>query len=432
MALAAGKYHFIGIGGAGMAPLAGILLERGASVSGSDPERNRRCEDLRARGAVIYDGHAACQVPDGATVIYSSAIARDNPELRRAEELGLPLFRRGEFLARIADGCRRCVAVSGSHGKTSVTGMLAWCLARHFPGAGWLAGGDIPGFPRSRSGDGDIFVTEVDESDGTHTLVHPFLGLVPNVDDDHDWSVGGAARLEENFRLFGAHSSRILALKHPEIRKYFGDRAVMIDPCAPEFSGLPENLRGFQRMNGALVTACAGEFGLSREEVFRDLAEFPGVERRLTDRGTLGAARIIEDYAHHPAEVAASMTALREIAGDGRLTVVFQPHRYARLEKYFDRLAAELRRADRVILVPVFAAWCESGKVGSAELAAAVGPRAEYFDGEDWGLLARRLAAGPAAEEKGVLAVVGAGSVGNLIRELQKPEFRRVPDGPEQ
>lgn len=419
MALAGKKIHFIGIGGAGMAPLAGIMLERGCAVSGSDSEPNRRCEELRSRGAVIYDGHDARRVPDGAAVVYSSAISRDNPELGRAEELGLEIFRRGEFLAKVADGCRRCVAVSGSHGKTSVTGMLAWCLARHFPGAGWLVGGDIPGFPRSRSGDGDIFVTEVDESDGTHTLVHPFIGLVPNVDDDHDWSVGGAARLEANFRLFGANSSRIIALKHPDIGKYFGSGAAIVDPEAPEFAELPGNLRGFQRLNGALAAACAGEFGISREEVFGDLAEFPGVERRLTPRGLIGSTRVIEDYAHHPAELAASMTALRELAGGEPLTVVFQPHRYARLEKYFDRLAAELRRADRVILVPVFAAWCESGKVGSAELAGAVGNHAEYFDSEDWGLLARRLADGPAASG-GILAVIGAGSVGGLIRELQR------------
>ena len=408
--------HFTGIGGAGMAPLAAIMLERGCKVSGSDPEWNRRCRTLAAAGAVISGSHKAENVPEGSgsCLIYSSAVSADNPELVRAEAAGIPVYRRGEFLAAFADTCLRTAAVSGSHGKTSVTAMLAWCLFRHDPGTGWLIGGEVENFPQSRSGNGDIFVTEVDESDGTHTFIHPALGIVPNIDDDHDWSVGGREQLMENFRSFGRNCGHIIALAGENVQEILGENVQIIDPDAPEYAIIPPNLIGFQRKNAALVIAAAGFFGMQAADVAAALAEFPGVERRLTCRGIAGGMRIIEDYAHHPAEVAASISALRELTGPGGdLTVIFQPHRYARLEKYFDRLAAELSAADKVIIVPVFAAWCETGAAGSAELAAACGEKAEYFPSEDWQKLAEYTVTSTAGK-KGVIAVIGAGTIGKL------------------
>ena len=411
--------HFTGIGGAGMAPLAAIMLEKGSRVSGSDPEQNKRCEALAGAGATIYTEHKKENVPDNAFVVYSSAISPDNPELATARERGLTCCRRGEFLARFADTCRRTVAVSGSHGKTSITAMLAWCLSRNFPDTGWLIGGEVAGFPSSRAGNGDIFITEVDESDGTHTFVHPAVGIVPNVDDDHDWSVGGTEQLMANFRTFGNNCGKIIALAGSNVQKIFAGKAQIVDPADSCYDILPDNLIGFQRWNGALVLECARHFGIPDSDVLAALAEFPGVERRLSCRGSAGNAKVIEDYAHHPAEVAASIAALRKMTGpDGKLTVIFQPHRYARLEKYFDRLAAELSGADRVFIVPVFAAWCETGNVGSAQLAAACNGKAEFIDSEDWKYVAEYVISSQTFTENDILAVIGAGTIGKLPAEL--------------
>ena len=209
------KLHFIGIGGAGMAPLAAIMLQRGAAVSGSDRERNAKTDRLAAAGATIHIGHRAEQLPpDAELVVYSSAVASDNPERREALRRGIPELRRGEFLARLAASYRRTAAVSGSHGKTSVTAMLVHILTRCGRRPGFLIGAAMQdGSPGADAGRGDdLFITEVDESDGTHTLIHPELGIVPNVDDDHSWSVGGEEALHRNFRTFAENCRRLESL----------------------------------------------------------------------------------------------------------------------------------------------------------------------------------------------------------------------------
>jgi UDP-N-acetylmuramate--alanine ligase len=297
--------------------------------------------------------------------------------------------------------------------------MLAWVFSRCFPDSGWLIGGEVAGFPSSKAGNGDIFITEVDESDGTHTFIHPAVGIVPNVDDDHDWSVGGTQQLMDNFRTFGRNCQKIFALAGSNTKEIFANRAEIIDPADSSYSMLPVNLVGFQRWNGALVLACTRFFGISDTAAVAALAEFPGVERRLSCRGRAKNALVIEDYAHHPAEVAASIAALRRMTGSkGKLTVVFQPHRYARLEKYFDRLAAELSAADKVFIVPVFAAWCETGSVGSAELAAACGSKAEFIDSEDWDFTAKHILRSVELTSGDILAVIGAGTIGALPESL--------------
>jgi len=410
------KLHFIGIGGAGMAPLARIALERGHLVSGSDNESNRKTAELAAAGAKVYCGHRAEQLPpDAELVVYSSAVSQANPELAAALARGVRTLRRGAFLAEFANGCARTVAVSGSHGKTSVTAMLGWILFRTRPDAGWLIGGEVHGFPAARAGSGDIFVTEVDESDGTHVLVRPWCGVVPNVDDDHDWSVGGAGQLRENFARFGAQSGQLLYFDEPQARALYRElpqasavSAADLPPSAP--------LAGYMRLNGALARRAALALGLEAAAVDEALCCYPGVERRLTVRGRAGRLTVIEDYAHHPAELAQSISTLRELYPGRRLEVIFQPHRYARLAKYFDRLAQELRQADSVTVVPVFAAWCETGTVGGAELAQAVGPAARYST-ESWEALGRRLSETP-REAETVLAVIGAGDIGELLRYL--------------
>ncbi len=410
------KIHFIGIGGAGTAPLAKIMLERSAEVSGSDREDSQKMNELRTAGATVHVGHQAEYLPeDIECVVYSSAVADDNPELAKAHTLGIHTVKRGAFLGELTGNYRRLIAVSGSHGKTSVTAMLAWIFHQYAPGAGWLIGGEVHGFPAARAGDGDLFVTEVDESDGTHTLVSPWCGVVPNVDDDHSWSVGGEAQLTANFRAFGEHSRHLLYVSSPRADAVYHDlpQAECADLTA---KNLPSSLAGFQRLNGALAALAARKAGIADADIMHALATFPGVERRLTLRYQSENHRIIEDYAHHPAEVAQSLATFRELYPHHHLRVVFQPHRFARLEKYFDRLAEELRQADSVIITPVFAAWSDTGKVDGRDLAQAIGPKAIYHNG-GWEEIAAHLRRHPPLEPT-ITAVIGAGDLNHLFKYL--------------
>ncbi len=409
------KLHFVGIGGAGMAPLAGIALEQGHAVSGSDREANVKTALLAERGAAVAIGHDRANLPAGVElVIHSSAVAADNPELAAARERGVPVMRRGEYLAESSNRNRRLIAVSGSHGKTSVTAMIAWILAAARPDAGWLIGGEVAGdFPASRAGSGDLFVTEVDESDGTHTLSRPWLGVVPNIDDDHSWSVGGDAQLLENFATFGRGSHQVLYVDGGAARRLY-ENLPQAESADLASVAVPPNLVGFQRDNGILAALAARRAGVADAEIWRALETFPGVLRRLTPRGCCGDLILMEDYAHHPEELRRSLATLRELHPGRRLAVLFQPHRYARLEKYFDRMVEELRTADEVYLVPVFAAWCDRGRVDSADWARAVGDRAVYLEGE-WSEIAGALLARTGAE---VLAVIGAGDLDRLFAHL--------------
>lgn len=410
--------HFIGIGGAGMAPLASILLERGVAVSGSDRELNAKTARLAAAGAKIFAGHDAAHLPDSAgLVVYSSAVPPENPERRRAAALGIPQLRRGELLAELAGEYRRVVAVSGSHGKTSITAMLVHALRGCGLTPGFLIGAALRNGPSSSAGQGgEFFITEVDESDGTHTLVSPFLGVVPNLDDDHAWSVGGEEALHENFRTFARRSQKLLYYGAPLPDRLFGfhpdatrlERRVA--PCGPWI--------GFQAWNARLALHAAALLGVDPERAERALADFPGVARRLAVRFDSPELVIVEDYAHHPAELASSIATLRRRWPDRELQLVFQPHRYARLAKYLPEFAAELAKADSVLVTDVFAAWSETGPVDSAALAAAAGERVRYLPGT-WREIAAAALALPAHRPR-LLAIIGAGDIEHIFDYLPR------------
>lgn len=412
------RIHFVGIGGAGMAPLAEIMLSRGASVSGTDREPNEKTAHLAALGAAVHAGHGAKFLPEEAElVVYSSAVTPENPERKRAAELGIPQIRRGEFLARLAALYRRPVAISGSHGKTTVTAMLSHILVRTGREPGFLIGAAVNGGVSASAGAGDdLFVMEVDESDGTHTFVRPCLGIVPNIEDDHSWSVGGEAQLFANFRKFAFQSGHLLYYpgEHPD--ELFADHpaATRLDfPGPGAFGG---RWLGFQARNAKLAVTAAALLGVDANEAEKALADFPGVARRMSVHHNSGTLTVIEDYAHHPTELANSIEALRLAYPGHHLRIVFQPHRYARLHKYLPQLAAELAKADSAIVTPVFAAWCETGPSGGADLAAAAGEHVRYLDG-CWEEIAR-AALDYAGERPLLLAVIGAGDIEQIFHYL--------------
>ena len=335
----------------------------------------------------------------------------------RATEFGIPQIRRGEFLARLAAQYRRPVAVSGSHGKTSISAMLTHILVHAGRRPGFLIGAAVKGAPSASAGEGDdLFVTEVDESDGTHTLVHPYLGVVPNVEDDHSWSVGGEAQLFANFRRFASQCKHLVYYAGLHTDELFASHPDALRLEYPLPGSFGRRWIGYQAWNAHLAIRAAVLLGVDAAEAEKALESFGGVARRMATRFQSERVTVIEDYAHHPTELASSIGTLRAGYPGHHLRVVFQPHRYARLRKYLPQLAAELAKADSAIVVPVFAAWCESGPVGGAELAAAAGAGARYLDAE-WKAIAEA-----ALDYRGtrplLLAVIGAGDIEHIFEYL--------------
>ena len=409
-----GKLHFIGVGGAGMAPLAKIVMERGGKVSGSDESFNPELDKLKFLGADIHIGHAAGNVPpDCEMLVYSSAVPPENPERAEGRKRQLPELRRGELLALIAANYRRVVAISGSHGKSSTTAMLAHIAATCGMTPGFMIGAKVCGGEAASAGkNNDIFITEADESDGTHKLLHPYLGIIPNFDSDHSWSVGGEAALKANFKSFAANSQQLLCGDSAICRELFGDHADVRFLAPPEkgFAGF----LGFQAVNAFNAVTAAETLGADRSEAIKALASFRGIARRMQIYKVTPHFTVIEDYAHHPEEVASALALLRQTYPQRHIRAVFQPHRYARLEKYFDDFAAILRQADSVIVTEVFAAWSETGNVDGAKLAAAI-PGALYGGGDF-----RKIAAAAVADlpENSVIAILGAGSINKVLEYL--------------
>ncbi len=415
-----GNVHFVGCAGVGTFPLAQILKENGFSVSGSD------LLPLPEAGFPVFTGHDAAQLPEESLpllLIHSSAAGADNPEILAAKERENALvIRRGTALAALTSLYRRVVSVSGSHGKTSVSGMLAYLFSAVCE-PGFLVGGYLTGWGKKNGSAGqgnDLFFTEVDESDGTHAEMASWLGIVTNVEDDHSWSVGGTEQLYRNFRTYAMKAERLLYVGSETADRLFADHpsARRIDPENPgeylaDFD--PEALKmwgPYQRLNAVTVLLAAEEIGLERKRAAAILSRFPGVERRMSVRVK---NLLIEDYAHHPTELRASLAALREVYPGRRLTVVFQPHRYARLERYFTEFAEVLRSADQVFITPVFAAWTASGKYDSSQLAEAVGSHAEAVSG-NWESIAEKVFASYRTGD--LIAVIGAGDLKDVIPYL--------------
>lgn len=427
-----GYVHFIGCGGAGMFPLALILIELGYKVSGSDMKRGANTDILLQRGAEINVGHNEENLPKEAKtlVVYSSAVPDDNPELSLAHAKGLTCLRRGEMLGCLSQLYKRTVAISGSHGKTTVTGMLAHIMESSGVQAGYMIGGKLAGksIP-ARAGDCDIFITEVDESDGTHADMHCTLGLVTNVECDHSWSVGGEERLYKNFQTFAQQSDTLVYVQSEKSDQLFAGHAnkeiLVTSEIADKrsFAHLaPKRLAEwgeYQRANAALAINAAVKLGVDPVEAEKSMSSFEGVSRRMTTHYQTENTALIEDYAHHPTEVRVALSALRERFEGFKVTVIFQPHRYARLEKYLQEFADELRKADSVIVVPVFAAWVEKGEVDSCSLAELIGEKAVSLKGE-WTEIANKALKTLSREENNVVAVFGAGTINEIISPLKR------------
>jgi UDP-N-acetylmuramate--alanine ligase len=338
------RLHFIGIGGAGMSGLALVCAELGASVTGSDRADSTYMERLRAAGLDPAIGHDPANLPDGAEVVVSTAIAVDNPELALARERGVEPTHRGALLAELCAE-KRLIAVAGTHGKTTTTAMAVWALRALGADPAFFLGGEVPGLgpdggaANAGWGKGEWVVAEADESDGSFLALMPEIAVVTNVEMDHHSRWGSEAELRAAFERFVS-----------------GARLAEFDAALPGPAELRLAVPGAHNvLNARAALAALGLAGFDLDAAAEALADFPGVKRRLELKGERAGARVYDDYAHHPTEVRAALTALRE-EEPRRLLAVFQPHLYSRTKAFAEQFGAALALADEVAVLDVYPA----------------------------------------------------------------------------
>ncbi|MCF7853273.1 MAG: D-alanine--D-alanine ligase [Candidatus Pacebacteria bacterium] len=418
--------HVIGVGGVGTSGLATILMDCGVRVSGSDSTSSTAFQRLQARGADVHLDHSAEYVGNADAVVYSSAVSPDNVERMEAERKGIPCWRRGEFLAELATFYPTVIAVGGSHGKTTTTAMIAHILRESGLSPGFLVGGELGHWSAPAGGGaGRILVTEVDESDGTQASMKSAIAVILNIEDDHSWGLGGIEQLETCFRHFAEGARSVVTWDAPKTREILGAHA---DVCFLSDDALPEGLTlrvpgGYNRINATLAVAAAQRVGVCTRDAIEALRTFEGVGRRMTAHYTSpdGRITVIEDYAHHPTELAGAMDTFREEYRGCRLIAVFQPHRFERVKRYADAFADLLSNADEVMVVRPFAAWVKDASVADPRslVDKITGVPSRYWDGS-FDDLADVLATS-ALEHSGrtVIAIIGAGDVTNVIAPLR-------------
>jgi UDP-N-acetylmuramate--alanine ligase len=381
--------HFVGVGGAGMSGIARICLDRGLKVSGSDMRQSTTLDALALAGGIIHVGHAADNVAGAKTVVISSAIKEGNVEVQAARKEQIPIITRAEALATLLEGFTS-IAVAGTHGKTTTTSMLTIALQRLGMDPSFAIGG-TPHDSRANShqGKGQIFVVEADESDGSFTEYCPDFAIITNVEVDHVDHFADRAAIDEAFEeLVGTVKKAVVLCADDEgsarlasaardrgLDTYLYGEASGADLRISHIhtSGSGSHYRATWQgtvlgevslsvlgrhnvANSAAALAMLMIVNAPPAAAIASLSEFTGVARRFELRGSARGIRIIDDYAHHPTEVRATIAAARLAAGDGRVIVIFQPHRYSRTLAFGEEFAEALAAADYVILLDIYSA----------------------------------------------------------------------------
>ena len=393
-----GPVHFVGIGGIGMSGIAEIMLKIGYSVQGSDAKASANTDRLEKLGARVFIGHDAAHIGDGVSaVVYSTAVKATNPEMVVARERRIPLVRRAEMLAELMR-LQFSIAVGGTHGKTTTTSMVAAILDAGGLDPTVVNGGIINAYgTNAKVGDGDWIVVEADESDGSFLRLKSTVAIVTNIDPEHldhygDFDGVRKAFVDfvENIPFYGFAA---VCLDHPEVQRlvaaidnrrlvtYGVNPQAMVradnvemkpDGCRFDvvvqgqglaaldepirITGLHLPMAGWHNVANALAAiAVARELDVSDEAIKAGLAGFGGVRRRFTTTGIVGGVRIVDDYGHHPVEIAAVLKAARQVA-EGRVIAVVQPHRFTRLESLMEEFSTCFSDADAVFVADVYAA----------------------------------------------------------------------------
>ncbi len=413
-------YHLIGIGGIGMGTLASLLLDQGHTVSGSDLKDNEMTLGLRERGACISIGHHIGNVKNPDYVVYSSAIRVNNPELIESESRNIPVLRRAQVLAQLVNQ-QIGITVAGAHGKTTTTSMVSSLLINAGLNPTTAIGGIINGQAayNAHLGEGKYFVAEVDESDGTFLYFNPHYSIITNMDFEHvdfykNWEgiVQAYAKFiacthSDGCLIVCGEDKKLLALvrqqKVKAVTYGLSDQQevyavnVKTDGFQSSFSchtrkgkrgDFELNVPGRHNILNALACISLGlQLGISYEVMFRTLKNFTGVKRRFQLKGRVNDVMVIDDYGHHPTEIAATLNAAR-LFGPKRLITVFQPHRYSRTKFLLNEFVEHLSRSDELILTDIYAAGekvSEGVGVGVLfeKLQKTLGPRVVFLKKED-------------------------------------------------
>jgi UDP-N-acetylmuramate--alanine ligase len=386
-----GRVHFVGIGGAGLSGIARIMLARGIEVSGSDAKDSATLTALRALGARCDVGHAAEHVPGADTLVVSTAVREDNPEIVEAQRLGLRLLPRSAALESVMQG-RRAIAVAGTHGKTTTTSMLTVALQHCGADPSFAIGGELnESGSNAHDGSGDLFVAEADESDGAFLVYSPFAALVTNVEADHLDNYGTEEAYRAAFMLFldriapegflvacvddpGAADLAATARSRGMAVVGVGESAASdVRAEGISFAGSRSRFTVVDRgrrlgevtlqvpghhyvLDAMAALACGLRLGYGFDELARGLGSFTGTRRRMELKGEVGGVRVYDSYAHHPAEIAGDLQAARSLAAGGRLLVAFQPHMVSRTRIFGADMGRALGAADEVVVMDIYVA----------------------------------------------------------------------------
>jgi len=387
-----GPIHFIGIGGIGMSGIAEVLMTQGFRVQGSDAKATKITDRLVGLGATVYEGQRAENVGDAAVVVMSSAIKKGNPELEEARRRGLPVVRRAEMLAELMR-LRSNIAIAGTHGKTTTTTMVATLLDKGGFDPTVINGGIIHAYgSNARAGAGEWMVVEADESDGSFNRLPATIAIVTNIDPEHMEHWGTIEALRKGFYDFVSnipfYGIAVCCTDHPEVQSLVGrvtdrrivtfgfnaqadvravnltykdgiahfDVALQGEGSGNVIEGCTLPMPGDHNVSNALAAvAVARHLGMKKDEIRAALAGFAGVNRRFTRVGEVNGVTVIDDYGHHPVEIAAVLRAARQ-ATKGRVIAIHQPHRYTRLSNLFEDFCTCFNEADVVAIAEVYAA----------------------------------------------------------------------------
>jgi UDP-N-acetylmuramate--alanine ligase len=460
-----GAVHFIGIGGAGMSGIARIMLARGLRVSGTDRRDSSTMRALAALGARVEIGHDAAHLGDAATVVVSTAIRAENPELVAARDRGLRVVPRAVALAAVMAG-RRSVAVAGTHGKTSTTSMLTVAVQACGVDPSFAIGGTLnESGSNAHAGQGDIFLAEADESDRSFLLLAPHGAIVTNVEADHLDNYGDLAAVEAAFDTFVGtvpdDGFLVLCADDPgaarlagtasraRLRTYgqqLGADLQLVDltvaPDGTRYTAVLDGRRlgqvhiqlpgAHMALNSAAALLAGLELGLPAAGLIGGLGRFGGVHRRFELKGVAAGVRVFDDYAHHPTEVAAQLRAARAVTGSGRLLVLFQPHLYSRTAEFAAGFGQALGLADEVVVMEVYGAREDPvpGVTGALVADAVPLPPGRVAFEPSWSAAAPAMAA--RARPGDLVVTMGAGDVSmvgpEVLAALREPVEGNGPE----
>lgn len=451
------KIHFVGIGGSGMSGIAEVLLNLGYKVSGSDIKKSETTEHLKKLGAKIYIGHSSKNIKNIDVVVTSTAIEKDNPEVREAHRLKIPVIPRIEMLAEIAR-LKYTIAIAGTHGKTTTTSLVSLILTEGGLDPTIVIGGRLKNIASgAKLGKGKFLVAEADESDGSFLKLSPIISIITNIDDDHLDYYGSLENLKSAFLEFinkvPFYGCTILCNEDKNIRSLFplikrrfitygfnntADYSIKITKnmfCyskdltsfeifknKQKVGKLTTSLIGVHNILNATASAiCGVELGIPFSKIQKAIRTFAGIARRLEVKYSKNDITIIDDYGHHPTEIKATIDSIKKYKNPKRLIVIFQPHRYSRTKLLHNKIAQSLNGADEIKLMEIYPAGEKPIEGVSSKLIfdklKRAGKKVTLFDKSETETLIRELNRGD------IVLTLGAGDVykvGETLTELLK------------